>query len=78
MSSDPQQPDENAGPNSLPPEYYAAIGRVAAAWSHFETMMNLTIWELANVQQHLGACFTSQMIGPGPRIPLSPPWWSSR
>lgn len=64
----PEFPETEDSSSVLPVEYYAALGRVAAAWAELELEMNLTIWELANIQQRLGACLTSQMIGPGPRI----------
>lgn len=53
---------------SVPYEYYTAIGRIASGWAHFELVVNHALWELANVQQHAGACITAQIIAPIPRF----------
>jgi hypothetical protein len=50
------------------PDYYTAIGRIASAWAHFEFIINHAIWELANVEQHAGACITAHIAAPGPRF----------
>jgi hypothetical protein len=48
--------------------FFQAIGRLAVAWSTFESNINDAIWELANVEKEAGTCLTSQLIGPGPRF----------
>src|SRR4051812_6645421 len=53
---------------AIPPEYYAAIGRIAAGWAYFEVLINHAIWELANVEQHYGACITAQILAPVARF----------
>lgn len=49
-------------------KYYTSIGRIASGWAHFEVMVNHAIWELANVEQHAGACITAQIISPNARF----------
>ena len=48
----------------VPQEYYAAIGRIADGWAYFEVLINHAIWELANVEQHAGACITAHIGAP--------------
>ena len=48
--------------------HYAAIGRVAAAWAHFEALVDMWLHEFAGVDTEVGVCFTGQMIGARPRI----------
>jgi hypothetical protein len=57
-------------PTPLPPghQVYALIGRVASEWSHFEHMLDLIIWSLANIEPEKGACITAQIMGPVPRL----------
>lgn len=52
----------------IPAKYFAAIGRIASGWAYFEMLINHAIWELANVEQHFGACVTAQIIAPVPRF----------
>jgi hypothetical protein len=47
---------EGEWPVSIPDSHYAAIGKVADAWS------------LLRTNQALGACVTAQMIGAPPRL----------
>jgi hypothetical protein len=58
----------SVSPQVIKAEYYTAIGRVAAAWAHLELIINHSIWELANVEQRIGACITAQIISPGARF----------
>ena len=48
--------------------YYRCVGHVISAWGFFELHVNRTIWELANVEQYIGACITSQFVAPTPRF----------
>lgn len=48
--------------------HYAAIGRVANAWSTLEFYMDKFIWGLASIADPVGACIAAQLIGPGPRL----------
>jgi hypothetical protein len=50
------------------PAYYAALGEIAASWASLEFTLNHIIWDLMGVEQRIGACVTSQMIGPTPRM----------
>jgi hypothetical protein len=47
---------------------FVAIAEMAVRWSELEFTINDAIWELMNVERGAGACLTSQLIGPGPRI----------
>src|SRR5262245_27991473 len=50
--------DPEAPSYAVPDQYYLGIGRVAACWAYFELIVNHAIWELANVEQYVGACIT--------------------
>ena len=43
--------------------HYAAIGRVAAAWSYFEALIDSRAIELASISTDLGMCFTANLGG---------------
>lgn len=56
-----------------PPEspmnpYYIGVGRICMAWAAFELRVNHLIWHLANVEQAIGACITSNFNTPNPRL----------
>lgn len=42
---------------------YHKIGRVAAEWAMLEHVLDLTIWEISELTQPVGACITSQIMG---------------
>lgn len=42
-------------------EHFSAIGKVADAWATLELNVNSAIWELMDVEQHVGACATAQI-----------------
>ena len=42
---------------------YAAVGLIASEWSHLEHVLDLLIWQLADVQSKRGACITAQIMG---------------
>jgi hypothetical protein len=42
---------------------YSLVGQVASDWAHLEHVLDLTIWELAEIPQQLGACMTAQIAG---------------
>lgn len=48
--------------------YHADVGRISMAWAQLETIINHSIWHLANVEQYAGACITAQIISPAQRI----------
>jgi hypothetical protein len=48
--------------------HYAAIGRVAAAWSRFEVSVDLWLTDFAGVPDEIGICFTGQLLGSRPRM----------
>jgi hypothetical protein len=46
----------------LDTDHYAAIGRVANEWAHFEFDLDYTIWTLAEIRNRgYGACITAQL-----------------
>jgi hypothetical protein len=48
--------------------FFPEVGRIAAVWGMLEWRMDTLIWDLAGVEQRLGACITSQLNGHAPRI----------
>jgi hypothetical protein len=44
------------------------LGYVAAVCATLELEINMTIWELANVDRSVGACLTSQLFSPSSRM----------
>ncbi len=46
---------------------YGLVGQVASDWAGLEHVLDIIIWNLAEVQPHLGACLTAQMMGHAPR-----------
>ena len=49
-------------------KFYPEVGRIASIWSMLELRMDQLIWDLAGVEQALGACITAQLNGPTPRL----------
>jgi hypothetical protein len=49
-------------------KFYPEVGRIAAVWAMMEWTMDRLIWDLAGVEQQLGACMTTQLNGPTPRL----------
>ena len=49
-------------------KFYPEVGRIAAIWAMLEFRMDQLIWDLACVEQSLGACITTQLNGPTPRL----------
>ena len=47
---------------------YYEIGRIASVWSMLEFNIDQLIWKLLDVEQTLGACITTQIMGIAPRI----------
>jgi hypothetical protein len=47
--------------------FYQMIGRVASEWAHVEHVLDLIIWELADLVPQKGACITAQLMGTAPR-----------
>ena len=56
-------------PIDLPEDhpFYARVGLVASEWAHFEHILDLIIWRLAEVDDRRGACITAQIMGAGGR-----------
>jgi hypothetical protein len=52
---------------ALPP-YHEVIGEIASVWAMFEQRLDQLIWDLCDVEHPLGACVTSQLNGPSPRL----------
>jgi hypothetical protein len=65
MVSDPESFDFGSLPDHH--KFYALVGRVASEWSQIEHVLDMTIWELSNLQSRYAACITSQIMGIGPR-----------
>jgi hypothetical protein len=57
-------------PRQPPKEHpiYALIGQVAAAWAQVDHLLDILIWQLADVDPQAGACITAEITGtlPGP------------
>ena len=51
-------------PFTVPDEHMAWVGRVADAWAHLEFHIDLGSWTLAQGEQQLMACMTSQITSP--------------
>jgi hypothetical protein len=53
----------------LPSEHplYATIGLITAEWAQLEHILDLIIWDLAEIPQAIGSCITGQMMGHSPR-----------
>jgi hypothetical protein len=52
-------------PSQPPPEHpiYSLIGQVAASWAHIDHLLDIMIWQLADVDAQAGACITAQIGG---------------
>lgn len=52
-------------PRQPSPEHpiYALVGQVAANWSHIDHLLDILIWQLADVDPPAGACITAQIGG---------------
>jgi hypothetical protein len=48
--------------------HFAVIGRIAALWAHFESVIDSRLFAFANLKPETGVCFTGQMIGIRPRV----------
>lgn len=49
-------------------DFYPEIGRIASVWAMLEFRMDQLIWYLLDVEQTFGACITTQINGPSPRL----------
>jgi hypothetical protein len=47
---------------------YALVGRVAAEWANYESILDRIIWKLADLSGPRGACITAQLMGAGVRL----------
>ena len=47
---------------------YALVGLIAAETARIEHYLDQSLCNLAEIQKHVGACFTGQIVGPGPRF----------
>jgi hypothetical protein len=52
-------------PDRPPPEHqiYSLVGQVASNWAHIDHMLDILIWELADIDAEAGACITAQIAG---------------
>ena len=52
-------------PSQPPPEHpiYSLVGQVASSWAHIDHLLDILIWQLADVDAQAGACITSQIGG---------------
>ena len=48
--------------------HYAAIGLVAANWSHFEAVIDAWTHKFADLESEVGVCLTAQIAGPARKI----------
>jgi hypothetical protein len=60
--------DSPSEDHDISKEHYEAVGRVSNSWATFEFYTDKLIWWVAGVPEPIGACITSQFIGPGPRF----------
>lgn len=60
--------DDKTEVESLHDIHMREVGRVAAAWAALEFQMDFLIWKLAEVEQMLGACITTQLTTTSARI----------
>lgn len=54
--------NEDGSPN-VSDRHLMLVGRVTSNWSLFETMIDMAIWHLADVEDNSGACLTAQIAG---------------
>jgi len=47
--------------------FYALIGQISSDWARIEAILDIIIWNLAEVEPHRGACITAQLMGIRPR-----------
>lgn len=52
-------------PRQPPPEHpiYSLIGQVSSSWAHIDHLLDILIWQLADVDAQAGACITAQIAG---------------
>jgi hypothetical protein len=52
-------------PGQPAPEHpiYSLVGQVAASWAHIDHLLDILIWQLADVDAQAGACITAQIGG---------------
>jgi hypothetical protein len=52
-------------PSQPPAEHpiYSLVGQVAANWAHIDHLLDILIWQLADVDAQAGACITAQIGG---------------
>lgn len=61
-------PSSDPPASTVPLDHDAAIGRLARTWGHLEHVVELTLWELADVHHQFGACITAQMGSIHPKL----------
>lgn len=49
-------------------EHMKWLGHMSAIWASLELQVNMTIWELANIERQIGACLTTQLFSPAARF----------
>jgi hypothetical protein len=54
--------------STIPLEHDAAIGRLARSWAHLEHVLDVMLWELADVEEQFGACITAQFGSAHPKL----------
>ena len=42
---------------------YSLVGQVASSWAHIDHLLDILIWQLADVDAQAGACITAQISG---------------
>lgn len=48
--------------------HFSEIGKLTESWAQLEYAIDHMIWGMANIQQALGACITSQLMSVNPRM----------
>ncbi|PIQ43947.1 MAG: hypothetical protein COW05_02015 [Gammaproteobacteria bacterium CG12_big_fil_rev_8_21_14_0_65_46_12] len=59
---------QHDGPDIIPDEHYAAIGKVVDTWADLEHEVDMTIWRLIGEDQNLYACITAQLVSILPKL----------
>src|SRR5215472_535103 len=52
-------------PRQPPPDHpiYSLVGQVASSWAHIDHLLDILIWQLADVDPQAGSCITAQIGG---------------
>jgi hypothetical protein len=48
--------------------FYSVIGQVSSEWAHLEHALDLTLWDLGDIEPISGSCLTAQIMGVSARL----------